>query len=185
MTKEAAKKKRLQEAMASGELVLFTHRFEGQSLRGYVQAAGPEFFLLLTTSDRIWFDGFECFRYLDVSSVHPDPTTAFIERALELRKAKRPEEPLIDLADSRRLLESAGRAAALVTICTEEIDPEVCYIGRVVEVNDEYVTLQEINPGADWETETTRYALADITRVAFGQDYEEALHLVGGEPPAL
>jgi hypothetical protein len=44
---------------------------------------GPRFFLLAVVSDRLRFDGFECFRLGDVSDVHPDPYATFAETLCE------------------------------------------------------------------------------------------------------
>jgi hypothetical protein len=41
--------------------VRFSRRFEQSAIRGYVLDVGPRFFLFALVSDRIWFDGFECF----------------------------------------------------------------------------------------------------------------------------
>lgn len=163
----------------------FRHRHETTWLRGYVLDVGPTFFLLLAVSDRMWFDGFECLRIPDVSYLAPDPTAAFMEKALELRRANRPARPPIDLQSVASILESASVVFPLATIHIEEIDPDVCYIGRVVKVGRKYLTLQEIDPHAVWESRATQYELADITRLGFGQDYEDALYLVGGDPPEL
>jgi hypothetical protein len=67
-----------------------------------------------------------------------------------------------------------------VTIHREKVDPDVCAIGRVVEVKDGRVSLLEINPDATWNAKPKDYQLRDITRVDFGGEYEEALQLVGG-----
>lgn len=42
------------------------------------------------------------------------------------------------------------------------------------------VSLLEIGPGASWDDQPNEYKLRDITRIDFGGDYEQALHLVGG-----
>ena len=77
----------------------------------------------------------------------------------------------------------AGRAFPLVAIHTEEEDPEVCFIGRVLGVTQRRLRLVEINTDATWESEPTEYRLDAITRVDFGGGYEDALHIVGGDPP--
>ena len=61
----------------------------------------------------------------------------------------------------------------------------MCNIGRVVAIDRGRVSLLEINPGATWDAEPVEYPMREITRVGFGADYENALHLVGGSPPAL
>ena len=52
----------LREAMRYRQLVRFERRFEAGFVRGYVLDVGPRFFLLSLVSDRVRFDGFECFR---------------------------------------------------------------------------------------------------------------------------
>jgi hypothetical protein len=84
----------------------------------------------------------------------------------------------------QNLLLSAGRSFPLVTIHREQIEPDACWIGRVKGIKRGRVSLLEINPDARWDAHPTAYRLSEITRVNFGGDYENALHLVGGEPVA-
>ena len=80
------------------------------------------------------------------------------------------------------LLVSAGRHFPLVTVHREGIDPDVCWIGRVLGIERGRVSLLEITPDATWEEKPESFRLNEITRVNFGGDYETALHLVGGHP---
>ena len=82
------------------------------------------------------------------------------------------------LANIEELLLSAGRAFPLVTIHREQVDPTVCWIGRVLRVERSRVSLLEINPDAGWEDKPQTYSLREITRVNFDGDYESALYLV-------
>jgi hypothetical protein len=166
------------------QLVRFSRRFEESSVRGYVLEVGPKFFLLALVSDRLWFDGFECFRIADVSKIRPDPYAAFAEAALKKRGERVPKKPRLRLDDIENLLLSASRAFPLVTIHQEKVDPDVCWIGRVKGVQRGQVSLLEINPDASWDAEPNDYRVSEITRVNFGGDYENALHLVGGDPAA-
>ncbi len=77
---------------------------------------------------------------------------------------------------------TAGQAFPLVAIHREEVDPDVCWIGRILEVTPELVRILEVGPDAVWETTPEEYLLKEITYVNFGGDYEDALHLVAGEP---
>lgn len=173
---------RLTDFMRSRRLVRFRRRFEKHTVRGYVLDVGPHFFLLALVSDRIWYDGFECFRISDVSKLHPDPYERFVEQALKKRGEKWPEKPRIRLKNIQELVLTAGRAFPLVAIHREEIDPDVCWIGRVLEVTPELVRILEVGPDAVWETTPEEYLLKEITHVNFGGDYEDALYLVSGEP---
>jgi hypothetical protein len=187
MSKSRATRIAAQLAPASKKvLVNFTRPFESGSVSGYVLANGPEFFLLALVHPLIRFDGFQCFRYRDVRHLQsPERHADFIETALRKRNEVLPKKPRVDLATLAKLLTTASRAFPLVTIHLEKDDAGVCYIGRVVEVTDKHVSLLEISPGASWDRAPSEYRLKDITRVDFGGSYEEALHLVGGDPPAI
>jgi hypothetical protein len=49
------------EARRRRQFIRFSRRFESSKICGYVLDVGPQFFLLALVSDRLWFDGFECF----------------------------------------------------------------------------------------------------------------------------
>jgi hypothetical protein len=151
-------------------------------VRGYVLDVGSKFFLLALVSDRIWFDGFECFRVGDVRRLEPDPHSQFAEVALRKRRERLPRKPRVSVRSIEELLVSAGREFPLVTVHREGVDPDVCWIGRVLGVERGHVSPLEITPDAKWEAKPESFRLSEITRVNFGGDYEAALHLVGGSP---
>jgi hypothetical protein len=162
--------------------VRLSRRFEDSKVRGYVLDIGPEFFLFALVSDRIWFDGFECFRIRDILDVRPDPYGAFAEAALKKRHERKPAKPRVSVASIEAILLLAGKLFPMVTIHREQVDPTICWIGRVLGVSRGRVSLLEINPDATWDSTPSQYLLSEITRVNFGGDYETALHLVGGDP---
>ena len=173
----------LKELSRTRQFAKFWRPFEESSVRGYVLDVGPTFFLLSIVRGEIWFDGFECFRIKDVRKLEPDPYAAFIEAALKKRGERRPKRPRVGLGSIEDILLSGGRAFPLVTIHREQVDPDVCWIGRVVGVERGRVSLLEIGPDAKWDKKSSEYRLSEITRVNFGGDYEDALHLIGGDPP--
>jgi hypothetical protein len=177
-----ARPSQLANAIQTRTFVRFKSRFEHLPVRGYVFDVGPKFFLLAVVSDRIWFDGFECFRIEDVRDLRPDPYRAFAESALRKRGERVPKKPRVSVASIEELLLSASREFPLVTIHREQVDSDVCWIGRILSVERDRVSLLEIAPDAKWGKKPESYRLREITRVSFGADYETALHLVGGEP---
>jgi hypothetical protein len=170
----------LVEALNQKRLVRFSRRFEDASIRGYVSSVGPKWFLLALVSDRIRFDGFECFRIADAKSLVEDPYAEFVEAALKKRKEKKPKTPAVKLGSIEELLLSANRRFPLVTIHLEAMTPEICHIGRVLGVEGNRVSLLEIGPDASWASHPSEYDVRKITRVNFGGGYEDALHIVGG-----
>jgi len=177
-------KPQLMRAMKQHRLLRFSQRFEKFQIHGYVVAVGSQFFLLALVSDRLHFDGFECFRIKDVYNLKPDSNRAFIEAALKLRK-ERMLRPRINMASIEKILLSATRMFPLIAIQREQIDPDVCWIGRVVAIEGKHISMLEISPQATWDSKPSLYLMREITRVGFGGDYENALYLVGGEPPKV
>ena len=174
---------KLATALREKTLVRFTRPIEDGWVEGYVLDIGPEWFLLAHVDNNIRFNGFQCFRLSDVRDPQlPAPYAAFVEAALKKRGEQLSKKPGVSVASLEELLLSANRTFPLVTIFREKVDPDVCAIGRVMEVEDGRLSLLEISPDASWEVEATQYRLRDITRVDFGGDYEDALHLVGGSP---
>jgi hypothetical protein len=164
-------------------LVKFATRFDDGSICGYVLERGPRFFLVALVSDEMRFNGFQCFRREDVRRLQvPARYATFAEAALKKRGERMPRKPRVSLATLSDLLLTANNAFPLVTIHREQADPDVCHIGRVVELGGGSLSLLEIGPDARWDNRPTVYSLREITRVDFGCGYEEALHLVGGHP---
>jgi hypothetical protein len=178
-----ARRVKLEEAFTSPFIVKFYSPYEPGSTLGYVLDMGPEFFLLGLIDDRIRFNGYQCYRASDVRKLKaPAPNAEFITNALRLRREAINKKPDIDLSSVSALLRSASHLFNLTTIHREKINPATCKIGKVIELNDDQLRLLEIDPDAVWAKRPTTVRLSDITRVDFGGDYEEALHLVGGDP---
>ncbi len=169
--------------MSERRLVRLTTRYDNSVACGYVLGMGPGFVMVLIVNDRIWLDGFECFRRPDILAIEDDPYTKFKEAALELRGETIPGAPGVSLATIESLLETAGSAFHLITIHREEVDSEVCHIGNFHHIEDGYLVMREVTPAGEWDGDLERYSTAEITRVSFGADYEEALSLVAAVPP--
>lgn len=174
---------RLANAMRERQFLRFSRRFEDFVVHGYVLDIGPRFFLLALVSDRLWFDGFECFRIADVRDIRPDPYAAFAEAALKKRGERVSRKPRVSLASVEELLLSANRAFPLVTIHREQADPDVCNIGRVVAIDRGRVSLLEINPDATWDAVPVEYHMREITRVSLAPTTKTPCTLSGAVLP--
>lgn len=174
----------LTSAFRKKAFVKFTRPLEDGSVHGRVLDIGPQFFLLALLDEYIMWNGFQCFRISDVRELQaPAKYSGFYEAAIKKRRDRLPEKPAIDVSSLMKLLLTANQAFPLVTIHLEGVKPNVCYIGRIVDVTSGRVSIIEIGPDAAWDDQPTTYKLSEITRVDFGGAYEEALHLVAGPPP--
>ena len=172
----------LQQASPGSSVRVYRSGLEDGWADGYVVKIGSEFFAVHVVDKGIRLDGFNCLRYLDVTSAEmPAPNASFISRVLQLRGQRVAGSFPFDLTSAGTLIRDAGRAYPVVTLHLERVDPDVCYIGRVISVRDDEVSIQSISPGGEWLDDVDTYALSDISRVDFGGAYEEALVLAAGQ----
>ena len=90
-------------------------------------------------------------------------------------RSRTPPTPSVNLESIPELLRSASSSFSLLTIHTEDEDPEVCWIGQFLETNEDHVTFRGITPDASWDELPDSYPIDEITRIDFGGAYEEAL----------
>jgi len=181
MTK--ARESKLREACSNAIVLRFSSPYEEGWTRGYVLDIGPQFFLLGLIDNDMKFNGFQCHLVSDLRHIKvPDPYEDFVVAALRKRGQSIDTKPDIDLSSLPALLRSANSLFPLVTIHRERIKPDECVIGKVLNVSESNLLLHTISPDAVWHQKPSKFRLSDITRVDFGGGYEEALHLVGGNP---
>jgi hypothetical protein len=156
---------------------------EAGHIISFVLVATGELLLLAVVSDEIWLDGFTVLRTADLTDVKvPTPHHDFQQKALELR-GESPTVPEIDMTSIVTIIRSAADWFPLITVHCEVRFADCCYIGRVLDVDDERLLLTIIDPDARWDLEEPdQFLIEDITRVDFGGQYEDALYRVGGEP---
>jgi hypothetical protein len=176
---DAATVKRVLERAKEEREIVRVHReaLEDGWADGFVAGLGPDFFALLTFDKAVRFDGFQCFRYRDVTDlVAPAPHARFLNRVVAARgQLPIPSLP-VELSSLTSLLKSVGRAYPLACLFYEQ-DDAVCYIGRVQSIVADEIEILEIFPDAEWDRAPTLRKLSGITSVSFGGAYEAALHL--------
>jgi hypothetical protein len=124
-------------------------------------------------------------RLKDIQAVSIEPDSDCFEvKALKARKLWPPTAPDLDLNDVVGALKSASVATPMVSVFDEFDRPAVCWIGAVKSVDESKLRLLEVNTRGGWARRPRTFDPADVTRIAFGGGYEEALHLAAGSPPA-
>jgi hypothetical protein len=160
---------------------------EPGSFSGYVAHLGPEFFLIWAVGDYIGFDGYYALRYRDVTNLElPDSNQGFLEKAIAL-KALKPEWPeAFALDDVAQIVRAASEQRGVISAHVDtEGEHEVCYVGRLLGFEADGFTMQEITPNAEWLTEPSFFGFDEVSAIAFGGPYSEALAQVAGLPPPV
>ncbi|MEO9215793.1 MAG: hypothetical protein ABI227_09100 [Rhodanobacter sp.] len=178
----------LRAAMERSELVrVWRAGLEEGSFCGYVAGVGQEFVLLWVVGDQITFDGLYAMRVRDISEVEaPEAHHVFIGKALGLRKIhpRLPRDfPLDDIGQVIRA--TAEHAAVMGVHVDSEEETEVCYIGRLLNLEEDGFNLQEITPDAEWLREPSFFAWDEVSTISFDEPYAQALLDVAGQPPRI
>jgi len=181
------------EAARNEGVLIGLERFEAEDAEelGFVAGVGSILVALHRVTETIHLDGLSIFRISDVTDLDEDhPQAEFVASALRLRGEKPLDLPKLDLSGWSAALEALTEREELVAIydeADEETDDEAdgdCRVGQLLAVDGHVAYLLEIDPAADWSETPTEIELATVTRVDLGGDYEAALRLVGGPPPA-
>ncbi len=140
---------------------------------------GREFFLLWVVGDGITYDGMYVMRHRDVSELEaPDKHAPFMEKALAVKHLM-PRTPRgFPLDNIREVIQAAAVQAPVIGVHVDsEDESEVCYIGRLVSVEEDGFNMQEITPDAEWLREASFFSLG---RGLHGQHRGWLCHVLAG-----
>lgn len=169
----------IQEAFKSHSVVRFTVEAESPNVHhGYICGLSDELLYLLDIDDKIQFDGFKVIRLSDIKDFEVDGSQKqeFYQKVFRLRQLKEPTPPPLDLSSMAAAINSAHQTFTFVVVHIRN-DDEVCWIGQVVDCNDECLQLYEVGVIGEY-TEIETHPTDGISYIGFGAGYEEALWLV-------
>ena len=186
--KTTGQRAQLREAQQKQQMIrLWRGELEHGSFCGYVGGVGREFFLLWVVGDGITYDGMYVMRHRDVSELEaPDKHAVFMEKALALKHLM-PRPPRgFPLDDIRSVIQAAAAQAAVIGVHVDsEDEAEVCYIGRLVDTEEDGFNMQEISPDGEWLREASFFSWDEVSTVSIEDGYATSLLAVAGTPPPL
>ncbi|MBB3226642.1 hypothetical protein FHW69_001232 [Luteibacter sp. Sphag1AF] len=178
----------LREAQETQQLIrLWRGELEHGSFCGYVGGVGREFFLLWVIGDGISYDGMYIMRHRDISELEvPDKHQEFLQKALALKGIVPTPPADFPLDDIGQVVEAASKHAPVIGVHVDsEDEAEVCYIGRLVSVEEDGFNMQEITPDAEWLREPSFFSWDEVSTVSLEDAYAQSLLAVAGDPPPL
>lgn len=179
--------KALQQALCSRRPArIHRERIERGWIHGRILAVTQARTALAIHGESVNLNGITVVSNRDITRLQsPDPNARFLEQVLRLRGERYPRLGRLDLTSWQTVVASAAKRARLVTVHVERKDPDVCYIGRPVKMDDLRLTLMTVSPHGVWQPrELMTFAWRDVTRVDYGGGYEGALALIAGPPPS-
>lgn len=180
----------LREACRTRQLVrLWRERLEAGSYCGYIGDIGQAYFSIWVLGDNLAFDGIYILRQRDITDLEaPDRHRVFLEKAIELNGLEPRFPPGLRLDDARGMIESVAANAGVMSVRVDNDNPDeddICYVGRLVALEDDGFSLQEITPEASWLREPSFFGWDEISTVCLADPYAEVLARVAGAAPPL
>jgi hypothetical protein len=151
---------------------------------GFVLGVGDLWILIATLSESIYIDGFAVLPRTDIVEVEDRiDEMRFVQRALALQRSWPPPRPAIplDLDDTAAMLKAIAATAPVITVFTERIDDDVCFVGVPRNITADSVMLREIRYDATWGVQPSTWSFADITRIEFADRYSGIIYAVASE----
>ncbi|SFR95709.1 hypothetical protein SAMN05216570_1246 [Dyella sp. OK004] len=186
--KTTGQRAQLREAQQQQQLIrLWRGELEHGSFCGYVGGVGREFFLLWVVGDGITYDGMYIMRHRDISELEaPDKHAPFMEKALALKHIL-PRPPRgFPLDDIREVVQAAAKQSPVIGVHVDsEDESEVCYIGKLISVEEDGFNMQEISPDAEWLREASFFSWDEVSTLSIEDGYAQSLLAVAGMPPPL
>jgi len=152
-----------EEAMQANQIIgIWRSVIDEAEYYGFLVGLGDTFFGLHIISEAVRLDGYVCLRPEDINEYQaPHHKSDFYFNALNIRNMHPLIPEGVDFRNAETILKTAGAHFPLVTIHTEIVDPEVCYIGKVISIENGILRLHEIDSDAVWND-----AYTDWTRLA-------------------
>ena len=81
---------------------------------------------------------------------------------------------------------TAGQLAPVIGVHVDsEEEAEVCYVGRLLSVEEDGFNMQEITPDAEWLREASFFSWDEVSTISLEDGYAQSLLAVAGDPPPL
>ena len=167
------------DAALDGRLVTVVRRKGWDRINGRIARFSTTWVLMAVEVDA-GFDGHALIRRSDVRRVDPQPSAAFVQKAL----AAEGHWPLpglddIDLAATRSVLRSAAQVAPVVSVYYEQDHADECLIGIPHDFGRRKFKLQNVTPQAEWDGDAV-FHYRCVSRIGLGGAYERRLAAVAG-----
>ena len=170
----------IEEIIKNKWIVRFNRKpFEESTLACFILDANDDFTLTNEVDDDAGSIGFQVFRNKTIKKFRVYDDSDWHESLVVKLKSIEPKErPNISIKSFEDLLKTVNENFPLIMIHYEKIATDECKVGRILEIKNKSFLMQEISPNAEWDEKPTKLKFKDITRISFGNGYENNLALV-------
>ena len=135
-------------------------------------------FVSMVTFDADFYDGISVIRIEDITRLRWGGNNRISQETVIQKKTLNLQIPQIDITSFCKALDGLNKAFDCVTIHTEEIDDDICFIGEVNQLDDDHVQLHEFGTMDNLDRSYLTLPWRDITRIEADSKYERDLMYV-------
>ena len=154
---------------------IYRDRISDESLTGVVADFNKEFLVLSLLTEEGKSDGISVIYRGDITRIQTGGNTRTSIADLSKFYSTNVKVPKINLTSIDHILSSIQSEYGYVNIHTEALDDEVCFIGKILEQDDEWVSLKGYGTMDSRDTNELLLDKEEISRVDAGALYEESI----------
>jgi hypothetical protein len=152
---------------------LYRDHLDDESLTGVITKNTGNYIYMSLFRDEGLENGISVLRSADITRVRWGGNVRDSIQTLIDLKASRPIKPEIDLTTTRTIIESVQRLYNYVNLMTEEMDSGLCFIGEVLDIDDDHLVLKEYGTLTTRDSSHLILSIDEITRVDAEAQYEK------------
>lgn len=156
-------------------LDVYRTKYDDTAVFGTIVLESKEFLCIKKIDEDGTYDGFSVVRRADVTQFVMGGKNRNKVQQLALEKSESVSVPEMDLTSLSSVIGSLSSQYGALSIYTESDDPDSYYIGKVNEVDDEYILLDTYGTEEDLEMSQMLFDLTLITRIDIDGKYENDL----------
>lgn len=144
-----------------------------ESITGIISDFNDDFIYLSIFDSSGLSDGISIIRTIDITRVNWDGDGRDAIQLLIDKKNSKPLVPEIELANISTIIKSTQKKFGYSTFHIEEIDSDVCFIGKVIEMDDNYLLMDNYSTMSGRDNNKILLRISDITRIEAEASYEK------------
>ncbi len=145
-----------------------------ETFNGYIVCISDDL-LLLNSFEISRPNGIKIFRIDDITRIRWDSKELEEIESLIISQKNFKDKTYLDIENKKRAIESVQNLFGHVTLYVQSLDKNICFIGEVVEMDDETLIIHEYGAFGSNERSYMLVALQDITRIDANGIYEKQI----------
>lgn len=158
-----------------GKLISIKFKDRKDAVYGFVIDYNSDWTLLHHNVVDYVLDGYIILAHKKVKGWRRGDEEKFREKVIKLKGYTSEKEGRVPLEDVKSMLDALSKRHGIFQFTTN--DEGVCYLGRLVSIDDKQLIIENLDPEARW-TGNRRFKTKDIRSIEFDTDYINSLKLV-------